>query len=130
MKATPFLMFQGDAKAALALYAQAFPDFEPLLRQEHEGGEQAGQVALARFRLGGPETMLSDSPPVHDFTFTPATSIYIACDDEDQLRRLADVLARDGAVLMPIDNYGFSALFTWIVDQFGVSWQLNLEQET
>jgi len=130
MKATPFLMFQGDAKAALALYAQAFPDFEQLLLQEHEGGEQAGQVAMARIRIGGQEIMLYDSPPVHDFTFTPATSIYIACDDEDQLRRLADVLAREGAVLMPIDNYGFSALFTWIVDQFGVSWQLNLEQET
>ena len=24
------------------------------------------------------------------------------------------------------DNYGFSTLFTWIADRFGVSWQLNL----
>jgi predicted 3-demethylubiquinone-9 3-methyltransferase (glyoxalase superfamily) len=29
-------------------------------------------------------------------------------------------------VLMPIDNYGFSARFGWLKDRFGVSWQLNL----
>jgi len=130
VKATPFLMFQGKAKEALALYAHAFPDFEQLLLQEHGEGPQAGQVAMARIRIGGQEIMLYDSPPVHDFTFTPATSIFISCDDEDQLRRLANVLGEDGAVLMPIDNYGFSRLFTWIADRFGVSWQLNLEQET
>jgi predicted 3-demethylubiquinone-9 3-methyltransferase (glyoxalase superfamily) len=28
--------------------------------------------------------------------------------------------------MMPIDNYGFGRLFTWIADRFGVSWQLNL----
>ena len=28
--------------------------------------------------------------------------------------------------MMPADNYGFSRLFTWVSDRFGVSWQLNL----
>ena len=28
--------------------------------------------------------------------------------------------------MMPVDTYGFSTLFTWIADRFGVSWQLNL----
>ncbi len=28
--------------------------------------------------------------------------------------------------MMPVDTYGFSTLFTWISDRFGVSWQLNL----
>jgi predicted 3-demethylubiquinone-9 3-methyltransferase (glyoxalase superfamily) len=129
MKATPFLMFQGEAKAALALYREAFPDFEQLLLQEHAEGELAGQVAMARIRIGGQEIMLNDSPPVHDFTFTPATSIFLTCDDEAQLRRLARVLGDGGTALMPVDNYGFSRLFAWVADRFGVSWQLNLEQE-
>ena len=38
-------------------------------------------------------------------------------------------LSRDGAVLMPLGGYGFSQLFTWINDRFGVSWQLNLAGE-
>ena len=126
MRATPFLMFQGEARNALTLYREAFPDFEQLLLQEHTEGAQAGQVAMARIRIGGLEIMLYDSPPVHDFTFTPSTSTFIDCDDETQLRGLAEKLGEGGKVMMPVDNYGFSTLFTWVGDRFGVSWQLNL----
>lgn len=126
MRATPFLMFQGQAKEAFALYRRAFPDFEELLLQEHAEGAQAGQIAMARIRIGGLEIMLYDSPPVHDFTFTPSTSTFIECDSEEQLRSLAGVLGEGGAVMMPVDNYGFSTLFTWVADRFRVSWQLNL----
>ena len=128
MKATPFLMFQGEGQAALALYREAFPDFELLLLKEHpEDGAQAGQILSCHVRIGGLEIMLFDSQPIHDFTFTPSTSFMIACDDEAQLRALAERLGDGGKVLMPVDNYGFSKLFTWVGDRFGVSWQLNLK---
>ena len=65
--------------------------------------------------------MVTIPPPL-----TPSTSTFIQCDDEAQLRRLAEVLGEGGGVMMPIDSYGFSKLFTWIADRFGVSWQLNL----
>ena len=126
VKATPFLMFQGQAQGALALYREAFPDFEQLLLQEHPSGEMAGQVAMAKIRVGGQEIMLNDSPPVHAFTFTPSTSMFVECEDEAQLRGLAEKLGEGGGVLMPIASYDFSTLFTWIADRFGVSWQLNL----
>jgi predicted 3-demethylubiquinone-9 3-methyltransferase (glyoxalase superfamily) len=126
MKATPFLMFQGQARDALALYREAFADFEQVVLQDHPDGPQAGQVAMARVRIGGQEILLNDSPPVHAFTFTPSSSIFVDCDDEAQLRRLAGMLGEGGGVMMPIDGYGFSRLFTWIADRFGVSWQLNL----
>jgi predicted 3-demethylubiquinone-9 3-methyltransferase (glyoxalase superfamily) len=127
MKATPFLMFQGQAKDALALYRRAFADYEEVLVREHPDGDMAGQIAMARIRIGGLEIRVNDSAPVHAFTFTPSTSFFIDCDDEAHLRRLAEVLGEGGGVLMPIDNYGFSTLFTWITDRFGVSWQLVLE---
>ena len=127
VKATPFLMFQGQAKDALALYREAFPDYEELLLQEHGEGAQAGQVAMARIRIAGLEIMLYDSSPVHQFTFTPSTSTFIECDDEAQLRDLAAKLGDGGGVMMPIGSYGFSTLFTWLADRFGVSWQLNLK---
>ena len=114
MKATPFLMFQGQAQGALALYRESFPDFEQLVLQKHPPGAMAGQVAMARVRIGGQEIMLNDSPPVHAFTFTPSSSIFVDCDDEAQLRELAARLGDGGGVMMEIANY------------FGVSWQLNL----
>ena len=126
VKATPFLMFQGQAQGALALYRETFPDFEQIVLQEHPPGPLAGQVAMARIRIGGQEIMLNDSPPIHAFTFTPSSSIFVDCDDEAQLRDLAVKLSDGGGVMMEVDNYGFSTLFTWVADKFGVSWQLNL----
>ena len=127
MKATPFLMFQGEGQSALDLYREAFPDFEVLALREHPAdGEQAGQIYQARIRVGGLEIMVYDSLPVHPFTFTPSTSFFIECDSEAQLRAIADKLADGGNVMMPADNYGFSRLFTWVGDWVGVSWQLNL----
>ena len=126
MHATPFLMFQGQARQALALYRTVFPDFEEVMLNEHGEGEQAGQVAQALVRIGGQDLRLFDSPPVHEFSFTPSISIFLDCDDEGQLRDIATRLSDNGAVLMPLDSYGFSTLYTWIVDPFGVSWQLNL----
>ena len=126
MKATPFLMFQGDAAPALALYRAAFADFEQLQFDEYPDGEMSGQVAMARIRIASQEICLLDSPAVHDFTFTPASSLFLDCDSEEQLRALAETLGEGGAVLMTIGDHGFSALYTWIADRFGVSWQLNL----
>jgi predicted 3-demethylubiquinone-9 3-methyltransferase (glyoxalase superfamily) len=36
------------------------------------------------------------------------------------------VKALGAAELMPIDNDGFSKLFAWVNDRWGVSWQRNL----
>ena len=47
MKATPFLMFQGQAKDALALYRETFPDYEELLaRYVVRPGERTGRIRL------------------------------------------------------------------------------------
>lgn len=127
MHATPFLMFQGDAQDALLLWKRAFPDHLEVTELDHHGaGEFEGKVARAHFTLGGTAWHVLDSDVPHGFTFTPSTSIFVDCDDEDQLRHAARVLGDGGKVMMPLDAYEFSALFTWLSDAHGVSWQLNL----
>jgi uncharacterized glyoxalase superfamily protein PhnB len=42
------------------------------------------------------------------------------------MERIFEKLSKDGKVAMPINNYGFSDKFGWVIDQFGISWQLNL----
>ena len=39
---------------------------------------------------------------------------------------LVQKLSEEGQVVMPLDDYGFSKLFAWVADKFGVSWQLNM----
>jgi predicted 3-demethylubiquinone-9 3-methyltransferase (glyoxalase superfamily) len=63
----------------------------------------------------------------HAFEFTPASSLFVECESETEIGRLAAALAEGGAVMMPLDSYGFSRQFTWVSDRYGVSWQLNLK---
>ena len=124
---TPFLMFTGEAAKALDFYAETFAG-ATIDEIEHYGeGEQmpAGRVKMALFTIAGQQIRAFDSPPVHDFTFTASQSFFVECASEEELRTLSDTLARDGSVMMPADNYGFSRLYAWVADRFGVPWQLN-----
>jgi predicted 3-demethylubiquinone-9 3-methyltransferase (glyoxalase superfamily) len=121
-------MFQGKAEEAMNFYISLFPGGEVIDIVRYGPGEAGaeGTVMHARFSIGDQTVMCIDSPVKHDFTFTPAFSLYVQCKSEDELRRLYAALAEGGATLMPLDNYGFSRQFGWIVDRYGVSWQLNL----
>lgn len=128
MHVATYLMFQGHAEEALNLYRQAFPQLGVNIvnRYPEEAGEMAGKLLPTRITIGEHEIMMADSPSVHEFTFTPSTSLFISFENEDELIHVHDLLADDGDVLMPLDDYGFSEMFAWINDKFGVSWQLNL----
>jgi predicted 3-demethylubiquinone-9 3-methyltransferase (glyoxalase superfamily) len=70
--------------------------------------------------------LASDSPVKHAFDFTPSLSFFVDCTSDEEQRRLFAELSDGGAVMMPLDDYGFSKRFAWVADRFGVSWQLNL----
>lgn len=126
--AAPFLMFEGKAEEAMSFYVATLPggQIHSLIPWAEGSQGLPGKVMLAVFEIAGLKVMCSDSPVAHGFTFTPSTSLFVTCETEDELRRIAEALGGGGAVLMPLDNYGFSRLFTWVNDRFGVSWQLNL----
>jgi predicted 3-demethylubiquinone-9 3-methyltransferase (glyoxalase superfamily) len=117
----PFLMFQGGvAEEAMRFYASLFEGAEIRVEMRHPDGK----IAKASITLAGQEIFCNDSPIPHAFTFTPSSSLFVQCASEDELRRLAKELGAQD--LMPVNNYGFSRLFAWVNDRFGVSWQLNL----
>jgi len=122
-------MFQGAAGEAIALYQSVFPEFIVQRQELHDNGDMKGKVRLAYVKFADHSLIIFDSPPVHNFTFTPAMSLFVEFDDAAQLRQAFDILSEDGEVPMPLDNYGFSPLFGWLLDRHGVSWQLNLKGE-
>jgi predicted 3-demethylubiquinone-9 3-methyltransferase (glyoxalase superfamily) len=83
-------------------------------------------VKRADASFGGHALVVIDSPPVHDFTFTPSMSLFVECETVEELNAAFAALSSDGKVFMPPDHYGFSRRFGWCADRFGVSWQLNL----
>jgi predicted 3-demethylubiquinone-9 3-methyltransferase (glyoxalase superfamily) len=125
----PFLMFQGNnAEEAMDFYVSLFPDARIIDIVRYGPGEAGveGSVMRATFSIAGQTVMCIDSPVKHDFGFTPAFSLFVDCESEDEVGRLASVLSDGCTVLMPLDDYGFSRRFAWVNDRFGVSWQLNL----
>lgn len=127
-KITTFLMFEGNAEEAMTFYISLFDDAEvvSISRYGADGPGREGTVQHATFTLAGVPLMCIDSPAKHDFSFTPAVSLYVQCADEAEIDRLYGALREQGTELMPLGNYGFSRKFGWINDRFGVSWQLNL----
>jgi predicted 3-demethylubiquinone-9 3-methyltransferase (glyoxalase superfamily) len=124
--ALPFLIFQGDGVAAVDFYLSTFPGAVAETIERHESGPRAGTLKMARLILAGQTIMMNDSPPIHSFTFTPSISFFVECSSDAELRELSEKLKQGGAEMMPVGSYGFSRLFTWVSDRFGVSWQLNV----
>lgn len=125
----PFLMFEGKAEEAMTFYVGLFPD-STIAEVVRYGPGQAGpegSVMKAAFSIAGQVLLCSDSFVKHGFTFTPSISFFVTCTSEEEVRRLAAALAEGGAELMPLGNYGFSSLFAWVKDRYGVTWQLNLD---
>lgn len=127
-KVTTFLMFEGDAADAMALYTSLFSDAEivSITRYGPEGPGDEGTVLHATFTLAGQRFMCIDSNIKHQFGFTPSVSLYVDCDTDEEIEHVYATLVDGGTELMPLGGYGFSTKFGWINDRFGVSWQLNL----
>ena len=129
-KIATFLTFQKeDAEKAMNLYVALFDNSKILevKRWGKEGPGKEGTIMHATFTLNGKSYMCSDSPAIHEWGFTPAVSNFVSCEDVKELEQLFSKLSEGGKVMMPLNNYGFSQKFGWVEDQFGISWQLNLE---
>jgi len=125
-----FLTFQdNNAETAMNFYVALFENAKivEIQRWGKEGPVEEGKIMHATFELNGSRFMCSDSPPVHEWNFSPAVSNFVDCESESELERLFSKLSENGSVTMSLNNYGFSQRFGWVIDQFGVSWQLNLK---
>ncbi|AAS41432.1 MULTISPECIES: VOC family protein [Bacillus] len=129
-KITTFLMFEGKAEEAMNFYTSLFDQSEivSISRYDENGPGKEGTVIQATFTLHGQEFMCIDSYVNHNFTFTPAMSLYVTCNTEEEIETAFNKLAEDGAVLMPLGAYPFSKKFGWLNDKYGVSWQLTLAE--
>jgi predicted 3-demethylubiquinone-9 3-methyltransferase (glyoxalase superfamily) len=126
-KITNFLLFEGNAEEAMNFYVSLFENskVEHIIRYKAGEAGTEGTVMHAKFSLNGQEFVCIDSGVKHQFTFTAAMSLYVACDSEAETDKFFRALSVDGAILMPLGSYPFSKKYAWINDRYGVSWQLS-----
>ena len=122
MNVLTHLMFQ-DGRAREA--AQWYISLSPGSRMGQVIDNAAGGGVTVYFTLADQDFIAFDSPVRHEFDFTPSMSIFVRCEDEEQVHLLFAQIASDGDVKMPVDDYGFSSCFGWATDRYGVSWQIG-----
>ena len=87
----PFLMFQGQADAALSFYVSLFRDAKIIDIARYGPGAPGpeGTVMKASFSIAGQTIMCIDSPIKHKFTFTPAFSLFVDCESAEEVENLS-----------------------------------------
>jgi predicted 3-demethylubiquinone-9 3-methyltransferase (glyoxalase superfamily) len=129
-KIVPCLWFDSQAEEAAKFYRTVFNNSNiiHISRYGRESAKASGQpegsVLTVEFELMGQKFIGLNGGPV--FKFTPAISLYVACDTAAEVDRLFATLSEKGGTLMPLDKYKFSERYAWVTDRYGVSWQFFL----
>lgn len=130
-KITPFLWFDNQAEEAINFYTSAIPNsrIESINRypdgMEGPMSGMSGKVITGVFELAGTRFMALDGGPM--FKFTPAISFFVNLATAAEVDALWAKLSDGATVLMELDAYPFSEKFGWLMDKYGLTWQVNLD---
>jgi predicted 3-demethylubiquinone-9 3-methyltransferase (glyoxalase superfamily) len=126
-KITNFLLFDGKAEEAMRFYTCLFRDSEisSFSLYDDPGTELSGKIKQGRFKLKGQEFLCMDNNSKPDYAFTPALSLFVSCDEEEELDTYFEGLSKEGKIYIPLGSYPFSKKFAWVEDKYGLSWQLH-----
>src|SRR5438128_6273111 len=113
-KITTFLWFDDNAEEAMNFYVSIFKDSKILTvaRYGEAGPGPKGQVMTGTFQLEGQEFMALNGGP--HFKFTPAISLFVHCETQQEVDELWDKLSAGGK----------KSRSGWLEDKFGLSWQI------
>ncbi|WP_442496683.1 VOC family protein [Methylobacter sp. sgz302048] len=113
-KITPCLWFDGKAEEAMNFYTSIFKNSKKgnITHYGEVGPGPAGSVMSVTFQLDGQEFIALNGGP--QFTFTPAVSLFVNCEAQEEIDELWEKLSEGGEKL----HCG------WLTDKFGVSWQI------
>jgi predicted 3-demethylubiquinone-9 3-methyltransferase (glyoxalase superfamily) len=106
---TPFIWLESGASEARDFYLSIFPDAKTNYEMPGPGDEPMG-IAVD---IGDNTLILFNGGPM--YPQTPAFSLMVSVEDQVETDRLWDALTADG---------GEESRCGWLVDKFGVSWQI------
>ncbi|MGK3998151.1 VOC family protein [Sorangium sp. So ce1024] len=132
----PYLMFDGTAEKAIALYERALgakSEGPPMRFGDIPGDKPAPEskdrIMHATLRVGGGILMISDTMPGMPASKTSNTEVCLHFDDADDMARAFDALAAGGKVTMPLQDTFWGAKFGTLTDAFGIQWMFSCQRE-
>lgn len=111
----PFLWFNNQAEEAVKFYISVFKNAKIIGTSYYGEGAPmpAGTALVVDFELNGMRLNALNGGPV--FKFTPAISLYIKCDTQEEIDYYWEKLLSGGG---REDQCG------WLSDKYGLSWQV------
>jgi predicted 3-demethylubiquinone-9 3-methyltransferase (glyoxalase superfamily) len=106
---TPFLWFDDNAEEAIEFYTSIFPD-SAITSMQRQGED--GPLFMATVRLAGQDLMILNGGP--HYQLSPAFSLFVSCEDQAEVDRYWGLLTEGGE----------ESMCGWLVDRFGLSWQV------
>jgi predicted 3-demethylubiquinone-9 3-methyltransferase (glyoxalase superfamily) len=113
-KIVTHLVFNKGAEDAVNFYTSIFQDSSIISSNYFSEGDPgaAGTVCSIRFKLSGQDYWAVNGGEY--FKFSEAISLYVRCENQEELDLLWEKLSDGGEIQM----------CGWLKDRFGVSWQL------
>jgi PhnB protein len=125
----PYISFKDNARQAMEFYqgvfggtldANTFGDYG-------QAGPEANLIMHAQLETpSGYTIMASDTPPGREYDDGSRITVSLSGDNGDELRGYWDKLSSGGTVLMALEKQMWGDEFGMCVDQFGVSWLVNI----
>ncbi|GAB6109106.1 VOC family protein [Fusibacter bizertensis] len=122
-KIIPHLWFEKEGREAAELYVSLF-DNSHILDMTQLSNTPSGTVELITLKLENIELMFLTAGPF--VMFNPSVSFLISCASMDEVDYFYNTLAKNGSELMPLGKYDFSDHYAWVLDRYGISWQIML----
>lgn len=130
-----YLNFDGRTERAFAFYKSVFgTEYAGPIHRIGDLPAKPGETRTEAQRnrvmhmalpiLGGHVLMGTDVPEV---TVGDNVQIFVAPDTRAHAERLFAALAKDGKVMMPLEDRFWGAYFGQLVDAFGVQWLVNVD---
>jgi predicted 3-demethylubiquinone-9 3-methyltransferase (glyoxalase superfamily) len=120
-KIIPHIWFETQARDAALWYTGLFKNSR-IHFETSFSGTPSGTVQVISLQLMGQDFQFLNAGPL--FERNPSFSYMIACATAAEVDELWNKLIPGGKALMPLDTYPFSERFGWLVDQYGLSWQI------
>jgi PhnB protein len=134
MKLSPHLSFGGQCEEAFQFYERCFGGkIRSMLTYgnspmaEQVPPEWRGKIVHATLTVGDSELMGADVLPER-YEKPRGFHVLLAIADPAEAERIFEPLAKNGTVQMPLQQTFWSVRFGLLVDQFGVSWEINCGQ--
>lgn len=111
-KITPCLWFEREGEAAARFYVSLFAGSRMISPKEAtpDGGPSP---LVVEFEIAGQPVQIINGGP--HYSLSPAFSLSVSCADQQEVDRYWDALVADG---------GAESQCGWLVDRWGVSWQI------